>query len=222
MSGEAARAVSHRRPGSVDDLVARYTDSELVLRFHGEAPALDWPGARAAGETVRLPTAQPALLMLFFMTGLATESVFREHGLNTWQRLRISPLRDMELLAGKVAPGLVLVVAQRSVLFGLGWVVMGPEVRGNPLALLVVMVSLAVCVVAFALVPTELMAQWVGWVARATPVYWAGRGFREAILNGGGVAAVLPYAGALCAFAVLFTALAAWRFKGEAVKQDWD
>ncbi|MFH9424113.1 ABC transporter permease [Streptomyces sp. NPDC017529] len=129
---------------------------------------------------------------------------------------------------------------------------MGLEVRGNPLALPVVMVSLAACVVAFALalcavartrrqafayerittlvwvmfggalVPTELMAQWLGWVARATPVYWAGRGFREAILNGGGVAAVLPCAGALCAFAVLFTALAAWRFKGEAVKQHWD
>ncbi|MCW8098725.1 ABC transporter permease [Streptomyces tauricus] len=44
------------------------------------------------------------VMFSFFMAGLVTESVFREHGLNTWARLRVSPLRDTELMTGKVRP----------------------------------------------------------------------------------------------------------------------
>ncbi|AUY52526.1 ABC transporter permease [Streptomyces sp. CB01881] len=187
----------------------------------------------------------------FFMTGLVTESYFREHGLHTWQRLRLSPLRTWELLVGKAALCAALVVGQCVFLFVLGWAVIGLRVHGSLLALLVVMVALAVCVVSFALalcavsptrrqafavermvtlswtvfggalVPTELMADWIGWIARFTPVYWAVGGFRKVVLDGAGVGGVLPNAGALLGFAAAFTALALWRFTMDKDRRHW-
>ncbi|MEU6026734.1 aminotransferase class III-fold pyridoxal phosphate-dependent enzyme [Streptomyces tauricus] len=50
-----------REDAGVDQLIARYTRSELVLRFTGHAPRLPWPGARVAGDTVYLPTARPGV-----------------------------------------------------------------------------------------------------------------------------------------------------------------
>ncbi|MFD6286210.1 ABC transporter permease [Streptomyces sp. NPDC060205] len=215
------------------------------------AGALDRLGYRGvSGAELAVPGM--TVMFSFFMAGLVTESVFREHGLNTWARLRVSPLRDTELMTGKVAPCLALVMAQSCVLFLLGRTLMDLRVRGSLLALLAVMAALSACVVAFSfllcavartrrqafayervttlvwvilggtLVPTELMADWVGSLARFTPVYWASHGYREVILNGEGVAGVLPHIGVLCAFAALFVALAVWRFDGEADKQHWD
>ncbi|MGW6457506.1 ABC transporter permease [Streptomyces sp. NPDC055078] len=187
----------------------------------------------------------------FFMTGLVTESYYREHGLHTWQRLRLSPLRTWELAVGKAALCGALVVAQCVFLFALGWSVIGLRVAGSLLALLTVIVALALCVVAFALalcavsgsrrqsfavermvtlswtvfggalVPTELMADWIGWIARFTPVYWAVGGFRRVVLDGAGVSGVLGDAGALLAFAVVFTALALWRFTMDKERRHW-
>ncbi|MFD6286211.1 ABC transporter ATP-binding protein [Streptomyces sp. NPDC060205] len=48
-----------REDAGVDQLIARWTRSELVLTFAGKAPELPWPGARAAGDTVFLPTDRP-------------------------------------------------------------------------------------------------------------------------------------------------------------------
>lgn len=187
----------------------------------------------------------------FFMTGLVTESYFREHGLHTWQRLRLSPLRTWELVVGKAGLCGALVVAQCAFLFVLGWLAIGLRVRGSLLALLVIMVALAACVVSFALalcavspsrrqafavermvtltwtvfggalVPTELMADWIGWVARFTPVYWAVGGFRKVVLDGAGVADVVPNAGALLAFAAVFTTLAVRRFTMDTDRRHW-
>jgi ABC-2 type transport system ATP-binding protein len=50
-----------RAEGSVAELVARHTRQEVVLRFAGEPPELDWPGARRAGSALHLPAAEPAV-----------------------------------------------------------------------------------------------------------------------------------------------------------------
>lgn len=198
--------------------------------------------------------AVPGMIAMFsfFMAGLITESIFREHGLHTWNRLRVSPLRDWEVMVGKVAPCAVLVIAQSAVLFVLGHLISGLRVRGDIAALVVLMVALALCVVAFALalcsasstrraafayervatlawavfggalVPIELMADWIGWIARATPTHWAVTGFREVVLDGGGVADILPQAGMLLGFAAGFGVIAAWRFNAGTNRRHWD
>ncbi|MFE1802419.1 ABC transporter ATP-binding protein [Streptomyces sp. NPDC059517] len=50
-----------REDAGVDQLIARYTRSELVLKFAGDPPELPWPGARVAGDTVFLPTDRPGV-----------------------------------------------------------------------------------------------------------------------------------------------------------------
>ncbi|OKI09448.1 hypothetical protein A6A06_01725 [Streptomyces sp. CB02923] len=187
----------------------------------------------------------------FFMTGILTESYYREHGLRTWERLRISQLRDWELIVGKSMLCVLLVLTQCAVLFLLGGLVIGLHVKGSLPALLAVTVALAACVVSFALVlcgisptrrqafayermatltwtvfggalvPTELMADWIGWVARITPVYWVVRGFRAVVLDGAGLGDVLPHIGALSAFTGIFLALALWRLNFNTDRRHW-
>lgn len=212
---------------------------------------LDQLGYRGAnGAELAVPGI--ASMFAFFMAGVITESVFREHGLNTWQRLQISPMKNWEVLLGKVAPCAVLVLAQLVVLFGLGALLSGLRVQGSLLALGLLMLALAVCVVSFglalcslsrtrrqafayervttlgwavfggALVPAELMADWVGWVARATPVHWAVDGFREVILDGRGITEVLPQVGALLGFAAVFATVGLTRFDAAEDRRHWD
>ena len=51
-----------RAEGGVAELVARHTRREVVLRFDGEPPELDWPGARRVGTALHLPAgADPAV-----------------------------------------------------------------------------------------------------------------------------------------------------------------
>jgi ABC-2 type transport system ATP-binding protein len=57
--------------GTVDELIARHTRSELVLRFAGGAPEMPWPGARTVADTVYLPTAQPAVDIVKALESLA-------------------------------------------------------------------------------------------------------------------------------------------------------
>ncbi|MFE4625564.1 ABC transporter permease [Streptomyces mirabilis] len=158
-------------------------------------------------------------------------------------------LTDATLFRDGLGPLLPEVV--RLFLFVLGWLTIGLRVRGSLLALLVIMVALAACVVSFALalcavspsrrqafavermvtltwtvfggalVPTELMADWIGWVARFTPVYWAVGGFRKVVLDSAGVADVVPNAGALLAFATVFTTLAVRRFTMDTDRRHW-
>ena len=62
--------------------------------------------------------------------------------------------------------------------------------------------------------PVESLPEWVQPIAPISPVYWAMEGYRNAILDGGGVGDVArcPLA-ALVGFAVVFAAIALWRLR---------
>ncbi|CAM4359437.1 ABC transporter ATP-binding protein [Nocardia ninae] len=47
--------------GPVDKLITAHARSELALRFDGELPPIDWPGARIRTDTLLLPTTNPAV-----------------------------------------------------------------------------------------------------------------------------------------------------------------
>jgi ABC-2 type transport system permease protein len=192
-----------------------------------------------------------AVMFSFFMVGIIAESIFREHGWRTWDRLRVSPLRDWELFLGKLLPGFLLVVLQLTVLFLFGWLWLGLRARGSIAALALVLVALAACVVSFAvalcaivssrrqafayerlivlawaglggaLVPVSLLPAWTLWPARLTPVYWAVDGFRVIVLDGRGIPSVLLHLAALAAFTVVFAAVARWRFRMDSEKTHW-
>ncbi|WP_267242634.1 ABC transporter permease [Streptomyces sp. PR69] len=192
-----------------------------------------------------------AVMFLFFLVTTVGFAMFREHGWNTWDRLRAGPARPFELVAGRLAVPLAVAVVQLAVVFAAGGLLFGLRVRGSYLALAVVGVPLALCVVMVgmalvalcrtisqlsvfanllallfaglggALTPQSALPDWARPLAPGVPSYWAMRGFSTVILDGGGVGAVLLPAGMLCAFAAGLTAVTLVFFRTDHRKLSW-
>jgi ABC-2 type transport system permease protein len=70
-------------------------------------------------------------------------------------------------------------------------------------------------------VPVESLPDWIEPVAPISPVYWAMKGYRSAILDGGGVGDVLGPLAVLVAFTAVFAGIALWRLELDAPKRTW-
>lgn len=192
-----------------------------------------------------------AVMFLFFLVNIVGFAVFREHGWNTWDRLRAAGARSGELLAGRVVMPLLVALLQLAAVFGAGVLLFDLRVRGSWAALLVLAVPLSLCVVMVgmaltavcrtiaqlsvlanllalffaglggALAPHATLPGWTRSLAPGVPSYWAMRGFTTVILDGGGVADVLVPAAALSAFAVGLTALTLVFFRADQRKLSW-
>jgi ABC-2 type transport system permease protein len=180
-----------------------------------------------------------------FGVGYAGFSFFRDHGWGTWDRLRATPASSVDIMVGKVLPTVGVTFVQLSVLFLLGGPLFGLRVNGSWLALGVLSAVLALALSAFGMlvtaitrtmnqlnavgstggmamamlggawVPVATMPGWAQAVAPFLPTYWAMKGFRDVILAGVGVRAVVTPVLAMAGFGVVYTAIAAWRFRFE-------
>ena len=187
------------------------------------------------------------VMFAFFLVGNVGFGVFREHGWNTWERLRASRASPTEVMAGKVVVPLLTLALQLAVLIGLGGVLFGLRVRGSLVAMAAVAAAFAVCLVCLgllllatarsimqlnavsnlgtmlfaglggAIAPISALPDWARAVAPATPSYWAMRGFRSVIAGGGLADIALPVA-VLGLFSAGFAILAAIRFRFDEVK----
>lgn len=205
------------------------------------------PGANGSEQAV------PGMIVMFgfFAVGMTGFAFFREHGWNTWDRLRASWATPAEIMLGKLAVPLLLSVAQILALFVLGHLLYGLHVRGSLAGLVVVSFGLVACLLALALMlvavfrtiqqvnaaanigglvfagfggsltPLGLLPRWARTIAPETPGYWAMRGFRAVILDGAGVRGALPATGVLLAFAAAFGVVAALRFRMAESKTSW-
>lgn len=90
-------------------------------------------------------TSGMAVMFGFFVVGFIGFSFFAEHRDNTWERLRASPARPVEIVLGKSLPMFAVALAQQIVLFGAGALIFGMDLRVAQLAPLLV-VSLALVV----------------------------------------------------------------------------
>jgi len=183
----------------------------------------------------------------FLLVSYVGYGFFREHAWRTWERLRASPATTTEILLGKALGSLALATAQFVLVFGLGSVAMGLHVHGSwgavvlvgaAFALFVVAAGLAVTAVCRtvmqantiaylgtlllaclggALVPVTLLPGWARAIAPAAPTWWAMRGYRSAIVGGGGrvPGAVAVLLG--CALALALVAV--WRMRLEEPRQ---
>jgi ABC-2 type transport system permease protein len=207
------------------------------------------PGTSGHGATFFLPGL--AVLYAFFLAPSGGYSIFREHGWNTWSRLRMVDSGMLSVLFGKVAPWSVIVLLQQSVLFVFGYFVLGFSPKGPSWALAAVVVAVALVVggtvillaamcrtvyqvTAFGSLGVILMAGvggtyapvtelpgWVQLLARVTPTYWATRAFREVAVGGRGLIDILPELAVLGAMSVALAALGVVRFRADVVKRSW-
>lgn len=155
----------------------------------------------------------PGLLTLFGLFGVTIVGLafFRDHGWNTWGRLRASSMRPIEILIGKALPLLALFVIQQAVLLAVGWLLLGMPWSGEvgatgALVLAVVSVnsSLGMLVVSCcrnvedltvigylggillaglggALTPRDRLPGWMAAVSPVTPAYWMQTGFHSVL-----------------------------------------
>ena len=200
------------------------------------------PGA-AAGSSGGLPLRQtaPGMMLQFGLAGLisAAQVLTGERKARCLQRLLAAPLRPWQILAGHALAIFLLVTVQFGLLMVFGQLVLGLDYLAYPLAALAMALASALFVAAlglligvlarsdeqaiiFAMLPMFLFSGLGGaWMplentsaafqaaGHLTPVAWAMDGFK-AILAG--TPQLLP-AAVLLAYAALFFALAAWRFR---------
>jgi ABC-2 type transport system permease protein len=183
-----------------------------------------------------------------FGVGYAGFTFFRDHGWGTWDRLRATPASSVDIMIGKVLPTVGVTFVQLALLFLLGGPMFGLTVTGSWLALSLLIGMVALTLSAFGMlvtaiartmnqlnaigsvggmamamlggawVPVATMPGWAQAVAPALPTYWAMEGFRGVILEGKGVSAVMVPLLVMLGFGVVYTAVAAARFRFEDTK----
>jgi ABC-2 type transport system permease protein len=159
------------------------------------------------------------------------------------QRLLTTAVSRAEILLGHYLSIFALVLTQFIILIVFGQFILKLDYLRQPLATLLVAVAAALCIAAmglligilsksdeqaiiFSLVPmfvfSGLGGAWVPLeitgpafqaIGHITPVAWAMDGFKGILLRGLNLQGVLLPAAALIGYALLFFALAAWRFK---------
>ncbi|GIF47957.1 ABC-2 type transport system permease protein [Asanoa ferruginea] len=175
----------------------------------------------APAGTSGIDAAAPGMLVMFslFMVGVVGDSLINEREWRTGQRLRTTPLRAGELLAGKTVPLFAALLAQQVAVLAFAAVGYGLDLAGAGWALAIVGAAWAVCVLGLgtalatlvrnhgqlsavkdiaalvlaglggALVPTSLLPSWAAGLAPFSPAYWAMRGYADALAPRPGVSA---------------------------------
>jgi ABC-2 type transport system permease protein len=191
-----------------------------------------------------------AIMFAFFLVPPICFNFFREHGWNTWERLRASRLTTPQLLLGKTLVPLAMVAVNVCVVLTVGTTLFHLTIHGSTLGFLMVAVCLVVCVVSYsvflaavsnslsklnaianlsalvftglggALTPFATLPEWARSIASATPAYWAMRGFRSVIFKPG-LHTALTSAVALLGFSIAFALVAAWRFDADESRTSW-
>ncbi len=208
-----------------------------------------YPGSDASGADL----AAPGQATMFGFMSLATFGYFflGEYGWGTWNRVRVMGVRPSQIILGKAAVAYVQQLALFTFVMVCGALLFGLSVQGSLVAVLVLELALASCIVAYgicacalsstqaqfnafaylgalvmagiggALTPFETLPSWAQWLAPATPTYWAVRGFEAVILDGAGLAEVRLEVLVLGLFAVGLLLVGSWIFDPEKPRSTW-
>jgi ABC-2 type transport system permease protein len=207
--------------------------------FQAYLVAQGYPNATGAEQVMTVTFA----MFLLANVGFA---FFREYEWMTWDRLRVTAATPFELLSGKAIPGVVILIAQIGILFGVGAVLFDLHVSGSILALIITALVLAfwlsglavalamVCRTSVqmnaaanmstlllagiggALTPFHSLPGWAQAVAPVTPTYWSMKAFLAVILRGAALGDIAGSLAAMAAFGVAFAIFALVRFR-----HDW-
>lgn len=163
----------------------------------------------------------------------------------TLRRLLTTPANKATFLLGTIFGQVVMALIQMSLLVGFAILVMKLNWGREPLALFVILLASALAAAAFGTTmgtfiktegqagglsimfgmvfalmggcwyPLELFPPAIQNAVKILPTTWAMQGLLDLVLRGGGLQDILPEAGVLLGFAVIFFSVGVWRFRYE-------
>jgi len=221
------------------DLIAaaptRLMVSEPALQ-EAEAGGFDATALASAGQLITW-----VFIPLLGTSGLFAYERLR----GTLRRLITTPTTSATYLLGTITGQLALSIVQMTLLVGFAALVMKLSWGSSPLALAVVLLSFALAAVALGTMlgtfiktesqasglsillgmamallggcwyPIELFPEVARTAARILPTNWAMQGLTDLTTRGQGLIGILPEAGVLLGFAIVFFVVGVWRFRYE-------
>lgn len=189
----------------------------------------------------------PGMIVQFVVFGLNTSAMVLvlERRSKTLQRLLTTPITRTQMIAGHVLAMFTIVFLQQVLYIAFGQLAFGVDYMREPLAILLVVVTLALWVSSLGLLigaaakseeqalmwaliamfvfaalggawfPLDVTSKTFSAIGHLMPTAWAMDGFQNIVLRGLGLSSVLLPAGILLAYAVAFFGLAVWRFRFE-------
>jgi ABC-2 type transport system permease protein len=163
-----------------------------------------------------------------------------------WSRMRAAPISRFTIIGSRAASSAIIAMIILCVVFGFARVGFGVRIEGSFAGFVGVCMAFAVMTAAFGLlvavlgktpeaargiailatlllvmlggswVPTFLFPQWLQSASFAVPTRWAVDGLDATIWRGASFTAALGPIAAMLGFAVLFGAIAIWRFRWDA------
>jgi ABC-2 type transport system permease protein len=199
----------------------------------------DWTGGNPYNQ------ASPGILVQFAIFGLVTSAqIFvQEKNSRTLQRLITTAMKPWQIVAGHMLAMFVIVMLQMAMLVVFGQLVLKVNYMREPLAILLVTVTLGLWVACMGLLigviakeeqqvilyamiamflfsglggtwfPLEVAGGAFAAIGKAMPSAWAMNGLQNILIRGLGLDSVLLPALVILAYALGFFALAVWRFR---------
>jgi linearmycin/streptolysin S transport system permease protein len=163
----------------------------------------------------------------------------------TLRRLLTTPSNKATFLLGTISGQVAMALVQMLLLVGFGILVMKLDWGREPVALFVILLASALAAAAFGTTmgtfiktagqadglsvmfgmvfalmggcwyPMELFPPTIQNIVKILPTTWAMQGMLDLVLRGGGLRDILPEAGILLGFAVIFFSVGVWRFRYE-------
>lgn len=188
-----------------------------------------------------------AVMYVLFLTIGGGASLLAERENGTLARLLVTPVSRAQILGGNLLGIYLSALAQLTLMVLFGRFALGVNWGQSPLGLTLMLLAYAFAATALGVLlaalahtsaqvnalstivsmslgalggawwPIEIVPGWMQTLAQALPTYWGMRGFHDLISRGLDWPAVLPEAGVLTAFGLLFLALSLWRFRWEQV-----
>lgn len=241
-AGAAAPVPARFTPDEVIKQVSKAGAQKLVELKQENPPGMK-PAKEPTAVQHNVPAY--TTMFVFFIVVVLAESVLSEKANGTFRLLLAAPISKASILAGKMLPYYLINVIQVAIMFGVGRLVFGMGLGRSLAGLAVMTLALAAAatsmgilisalartnaqvsglgvllVIAMAalggvMIPLSVMPEFMKSLGRLTPHAWALSGFQDIIVRGYGVAAILPEAGVLLAFAAVFFTVGLIRFRFE-------